>query len=148
MCNRFIIYSRYEKYKYGGHVVYVCLAKNMASQRFLRWSFWPTTSMWNAFNTLRPGQNGRHFPDDIFKCLFLNENASVSIEISLKFGPKGPINNISALVQIMDWHRLSDKPLSELMMVSLLTLICVTRLQWVRINAHWAILHRYQHLPF
>ena len=28
----------------------------------------------NAFNTLRPRQNGRHFPDDIFKWIFLNEN--------------------------------------------------------------------------
>ena len=26
------------------------------------------------FNTLRPRQDGRHFPDDIFKCIFLNEN--------------------------------------------------------------------------
>ena len=26
-------------------------------------------------NTLRPGQNGHHFPDDIFKCIFMNENA-------------------------------------------------------------------------
>ena len=25
-------------------------------------------------NTLRPRQNGRYFPDDIFKCIFLNEN--------------------------------------------------------------------------
>ena len=25
-------------------------------------------------NTLRPRQNGCHFPDDIFKCIFLNEN--------------------------------------------------------------------------
>ena len=40
-------------------------------------------------NTLRPGQNGRHFPDDIFKCIFLNENVSISIKISLQFVPKG-----------------------------------------------------------
>ena len=26
-----------------------------------------------AFNTLRPRQNCRHFPDDIFKCIFLDE---------------------------------------------------------------------------
>ena len=26
------------------------------------------------FNTLRPRQHGRHYPDDIFKCIFLNEN--------------------------------------------------------------------------
>ena len=25
-------------------------------------------------NTLRPRQNGRHFPDDIFKWIFVNEN--------------------------------------------------------------------------
>ena len=25
-------------------------------------------------NTLSPRQDGRHFPDDIFKCIFLNEN--------------------------------------------------------------------------
>ena len=25
-------------------------------------------------NILRPRQNGRNFPDDIFKCIFLNEN--------------------------------------------------------------------------
>ena len=53
------------------------------------------------------------------------------IEISLKFVPKGPINNIPALVQIMAWRRAGDKPLSEPIMVSLTTHICVTRLQWV-----------------
>ena len=83
------------------------------------------------FNTLRPRQNGRHFADDIFKCIFLNENTSISIDISLKFVPEGRINNIPALVQIMAWRRLGDKPLSEPMMVSLLAHICVTRPQWV-----------------
>ena len=39
----------------------------------------------------------------------------------MKFVPKGPINNIPALVQIMAWRRSSEKPLSEPMMVSLLT---------------------------
>ena len=39
-----------------------------------------------------------------------------------------------ALVQIMAWRRSGDKPLSEPMMVSLLTHICVTRPQWVNIN--------------
>ena len=73
--------------------------------------------------------NGRHFPDDIFKCIFLNENVLISIKISLKFDPKGQINNIPALVWIMAYHRLGDKPLSEPRMESL-THICVTRPQW------------------
>ena len=89
-------------------------------------------SPWPPVNTLRPRQNGRHFPDNIFKCIFLNENVSISIKIPLKFLPKGPINNIPALVQIMAWHRSGDKPLSEPMMVSILTHICITRPQWVR----------------
>ena len=81
--------------------------------------------------TLRPRQDGRHFPDDTFKRIFLNGNVIIPIKISLKFVPKGPINNIPALVQIMTWRRPGDKPLSEAMMVSLLTYICVTRPQWV-----------------
>ena len=65
-------------------------------------------------NTLRPRQNGRHFPDDVFKCIFLNENIWISIKISLKFVPKGPIKNIPVLVQIMAWCWPDDKPLSDL----------------------------------
>ena len=79
------------------------------------------------FNTLRPRQNGRHFADDIFKCISLNENVQISVKISLKFVPMGPIGNIPALVQKMAWRRPGDKPLSEPMMVSLPTHICVTR---------------------
>ena len=83
------------------------------------------------FNTLRPRQNGRHFPDDIFRCIFLTENVWISLKISLKFISKGPINNMSALVQIMAWRLPGDKPLSEPMMVSLLAHICVIRPKWV-----------------
>ena len=85
-----------------------------------------------TLNTLRPRQNGSHFPDDIFKCIFLNKNELISIKIPLKFAPKGLINNIPSLVQIMAWRRPGDKPLSEPMMVSILTHICVTRPQWVK----------------
>ena len=67
-------------------------------------------------NTLSPRQNGRHFADDIFKWVFLNENVWFSIKISLKFVHKVPINNFPALVQIMAWRRTGDKPLSEPMM--------------------------------
>ena len=87
---------------------------------------------WLNVNTLRPKQNGRHFSDDMFKCIFLNENVWIPIEISLKFVPKGSINNNPALFQIMAWCRPGDKPLSEPMMVSLPTHICVTRPQWVK----------------
>ena len=67
----------------------------------------------------------------IFKWIFLNETVWISINISLKFVPWGPINNITTLVQVMAWRRPGDKPLSEPMMVRLPTHICVTRPQWV-----------------
>ena len=91
----------------------------------------------SSLNTLRPRQNGRYFADDIFKCIFLNENAWISPRISLKFVPAGPTNNIPALVQIMAWHCPGDKPLSEPMMVSSLTDICVTRPQLVNTWLQW-----------
>ena len=84
-------------------------------------------------NQFRRRQNGHHFPDDIFKCIFLNENVWILIKISLKCVPEGPINNIQGLVQIMAWRRPADKPLSEPMNVNLLTHICVTRPQWVNV---------------
>ena len=81
-------------------------------------------------NTLRPRQNGRLFADDTFRRIFLNENIRISIQISLKFVPKGLMNNILAvLVLIMAWRRPDDKPLSEPMLVRSLTHICVTRPQ-------------------
>ena len=82
-------------------------------------------------NTLRPRQNGRHFADDTFKRIFLNENIIISTKNSLKFVPTGLINNIPALVLIMAWRRPGDKPLSEPMMDNLPTHLCVTRPQWV-----------------
>ena len=82
-------------------------------------------------NTLRLRQNGRHFADDTYKRIFLKENVRISIKVSLKFVPKSAIDNIPALFQIMAWRRPGDKPLSEAMMVSLLTHICVARPQWV-----------------
>ena len=61
------------------------------------------------------GYHINHFPfdkmvsilaDDNFKCIFLNENDRIPIAISLKFGPRSPLDNKPALVQV-------PKPLPE-----------------------------------
>ena len=92
--------------------------------------------MGESFNSSPPGQNGRHFADDIFKCIFLNENVWILIKISLKCIPDVWIINIPSLVQIMAWRRSGDKPLSEPVMVRLMTNICATLPQWVNsVNA-------------
>ena len=85
--------------------------------------------------------------DDIFKCIFLNENVWISIKISSKFVPKGSINNIPALVQIMAWCRPGDKPLSEPMMVNLPTHIWVSQPQWVK-EYNELQLVQYQHCHY
>ena len=54
--------------------------------------------------------------DNNVKCIFLNENDRIPIQISLKFIPSGPISNIPALVEIMPWRQTGDKPLSEPML--------------------------------
>ena len=54
--------------------------------------------------------------DDIFKCICLNENDKIQIQISLKHVPRSPIENKYALVQVMAWRRTGDKPLPEPMM--------------------------------
>ena len=56
------------------------------------------------------------FTDGILKHIFLNENIRISIQFSLRFVPKGPIDNIQVLVWIMAWRWIDDKPLSEPML--------------------------------
>ena len=87
-------------------------------------------------NILRLRQNERHFQVHFF----LNEKVWIPMKISLKFVFKGPINNITALVQTMAWHRTGNKPLSEPIMVSLQMHICITWPQWVKLGKSWHFL--------
>ena len=67
-------------------------------------------------------------------------------EVSLKFVPNGIINKTPALVQIMTWRQPGDMPLSEPMVVTLPTHICVTRPQWVNldwVNKHECVMKKY-----
>ena len=80
---------------------------------FFQASLLSSTHVYVSISTMRPRRNIRHFADDIFKCFFPNEIVWISIEISLTFIPKGQINNIPVLVQIMVWYRPGDKPSSE-----------------------------------
>ena len=45
-------------------------------------------------NSTPLGQNGRHFTDDMLKCIFLNENIWISNKISLKYVPWDLIDNV------------------------------------------------------
>ena len=67
--------------------------------------------------TLRQRQNGLCFTNSILKCISLNEKFWIFIKISLKVVPMDPINNKSALIQIMAWRRSGDKPQCEPMMI-------------------------------
>ena len=53
-----------------------------------------------AINSLRPRRNRCHFADDIFKCIFLNENEWISLRFSLKF-----VNRVRILTIFHHWFR-------------------------------------------
>ena len=63
--------------------------------------FWQPLLGWLSWhfinNSSPPGQNGHHFADDIFRCIFVNEKFCILIRISLKFVSKGLIDNNPAL---------------------------------------------------
>ena len=91
---------------------------------------------WNLFPRVQLTHWGRDKMDAILQttsssAFFFNENVWIQIQISMKFVPKGPVNNIPALVQIMAWRRPGHKPLSEQMMIRIPSHIRVTRPQWV-----------------
>ena len=75
--------------------IYLCFVLFYLCLLFLSKFFIPLPT---SFNTLRSIQDGRHFADDISKCIFLNENVRIWIKLSLKFVPMGLTNNIPVLV--------------------------------------------------
>ena len=113
-------------------MIQICANHHGFSFHEFMWKRWHITRL-ELVNTLRLRQNSHHLAD-VFKCIFLNENVWILLNISLKFVPMVRINNIPSLVQIMAWRRSGDKPLSEPMMVILLTRICVTRPQWAELK--------------
>ena len=77
---------------------------------------WQVVGRVPFINSSPPRQHGRHFADDIFRCNFVNEKFCILIQISMKFVPNGPIDDMGALVQVMAWHRIGDNPLPEPML--------------------------------
>ena len=111
------------------------MARRSRLYRKFQWNF--TVYAIDAFGTRK---NGRRFPDDICRCIFLKEIVWIAIEISLKFVAKVQINNIPALVRMMAWRRPCDKHLNQ-WCHDLLTHICVTRPQQVNFHTMTALIH-------
>ena len=55
---------------------------------------------------ISPGLNGRHFADDIIRCIFVTENIFILIKISPKCVPQGPIHNNPAVIYMIAWRRI------------------------------------------
>ena len=86
-----------------------------------RWQWTDITSLQSWFNMsfvlgIRPTLT--HWGRVKMAAIFKNENVWILIKVSLKFVPKGPINNIPTPIQIMAWRLPADKPLSEPMVIS------------------------------
>ena len=119
-------------------ILFILIRSNFLRYQKIPFAFIIIYWYWEGTFTQR--QNGRPFADDIFKCIFLNENVYISIKTSLKFVPRGPNDNIPGLVQIMAWRRPGNKPLSEPRMFSLLRYICVTQPQRVKVSIPWLLM--------
>ena len=83
----------------------------------VNWSLNPSAhkapSYYGRTRLTHPPLTKWHFTDNISKCIFMNENFCILIWISLRFVPKGLIDNNSALIQVMVWWQTVDKPLPD-----------------------------------
>ena len=75
------VHAKIEQYK---RLCLWCHVREITIKYFFRRRFFYSPPAC-IFNTLRPRQNARHFAYDIFECMFVNENAWISLKISLKF---------------------------------------------------------------
>ena len=95
----------------GNGILYLSVSVCVVVCRLLR-----NTPYTSAFTSSPPGKIGRHFGDDIFRCIFVNKILCIFIQISLKCLPKGLIDYMSALVLVMAWCLTGNEPLPEPMM--------------------------------
>ena len=80
---------------------------------------------------MRPRRSGHNFADDMFRCVFLIEKVWISIEISLEFDTKSPINNMPTMVQIMAWRLQATSHYLNQPWPNVLAHLCVTPPGWV-----------------
>ena len=84
--------------------------------KFIRYIYQPLTTQWyvsNFITTLRPKQYARHFANDRLKFLVTYMTCECFYHNVTEIFLWGLINNITTLVQIIAWHALGDKSLSE-----------------------------------
>ena len=82
-------------------------------------SIWPhllESSTGYTLTYLTLDKMAANLADDIFNCILLNENDRIPIQISLKYVPRTPVDNMPVVVQVMAWRWTGDKPLPEPMM--------------------------------
>ena len=79
-------------------------------------TWWSLVDLLSRYPLITVDKMATILADDNFKCIFLNENDRIPIWISMKFVPRSPIDNKTALVQVMACRRTGDKPLPELML--------------------------------
>ena len=106
---------------YWGSLVQKILVKTKWPP-FRRWHFQVHFLEWKPLNLKcrksRSGQNGRHFADDIFKCISLSENFWIWNKISMKYISSGShwqyasIGLDNGMAPIM-WQALSEPILAE-----------------------------------
>ena len=92
----------------GGHFVSASITVELNES--------PADQYWLQLNSSPLDKMATILAGNIFKCIFLNENHKIPIQISLKIVPRSPIDNKPALVQVMAWRRTGDMPLPELML--------------------------------
>ena len=68
----------------------------MSGNYYVIW--YSSTRPTDNVNSTPSGQNGRHFADDFFKYIIVNDKNFIFIQMSLKYAPKGPTDDNPALV--------------------------------------------------
>ena len=74
--------------------------------------YFVTTSLIGCAQAYNQPWNGHHFANNIFKCISLNKNVRILVQILLIFIPKDPTYNKSS-VQVMALCHIGDEPLPE-----------------------------------
>ena len=148
-CNRIILHSdrdkrqraKFPKYLFSHRIYFRNLKTRFQFPSFVNLKMVQNDERqgWDEVTKLSQIQNVRHFPDDIFERILVNEKLWISITVSPEFLTQCQVDNVPALVRIMVWRRQATSHYLNQWWCSLLThtCICVTRPQWVFLHSQY-----------
>ena len=90
------------------------------------------------FRTLETDQNGGHFAEDLFKCIFLKENTAIYIQFFVEIHSKGQLTRSLEMSTALLTDKGRDK-MADIFQTAFSNAFCWMKMYDFRQKFHWSL---------